>query len=293
MTEWVDFFVYAAFAVMFWFVCARWSSQLVLPMIGDRNADWLAGNRELAASLLGGRWLVGSSWFLSSCYAWGAVSLVVLFTAQLGVWPLSLSTAFGSQQWEVLKEAHTMLLIAGLVYYFGCVGVAAMRIRKDVPLATRRQASLARRSVNDFVPRWVWTTAFALVAVQLTAWAVVGALGLYSTPGFWLRFSGPAAFSAILIGVARAMVTQRPTHFSAPDGRRWGVRFACASLIYAQIRFALQLYKEVDTTFEVARAMHLTLVLALVVVMLAIALVSRNGRRMDAPFAPAARPTAI
>ena len=65
MTEWIDFFVYAALIVTYWFVFATWRSA-VHPFDGGSNwnPDWLAVHPEFASQL------TGSRWFLWSCYVW-------------------------------------------------------------------------------------------------------------------------------------------------------------------------------------------------------------------------------
>ena len=279
MSEWVDFSIYAAMTAVFWFAFVGWSAGLALQIVADRNEEWLKANHERAVTLLRDRWLVGSSWFLWSCHAWGAFSLAVLLARQLGAWPqLWSSGTDGSQQWEVLKDTHSTLLIVGLLYYLGVVVISSRRVQKDVPLAERRQASLKPRTIDDFAPRWLSMGSYLLIAVHLTAWVVVGALGIYSTPGFWTRFAGPVAFSAIFLVIAHASVNRRISDFFGFHDRRLGVRFALGSLIYAQIMFALRLYSEVaGPSFETDRAMHLALVLTMVLAMVALALVSKNG----------------
>ena len=279
MSEWVDFSIYAAMTAGFWFAFVGWSSGVALQMVADRNEEWLMANRERAGTLLRDRWLVGSSWFLWSCHAWGAFSLAVLLACQLGAWPQSWSLGTnGSQQWELLKDTHSTLLIVGLLCYLGVVAISSRRVQKDVALAERRQASLKPRTIDDFAPRWLSMGSYLLIAVHLTAWVVVGALGLYSTPGFWTRFAGPVAFSAIFLVIAHASVNRRISDFFGFHDRRLGVRFALGSLIYAQIMFALRLYGEVaGPSFETDRAMHLALVLTMVLAMVALALVSKNG----------------
>ena len=121
MTEWIDFSVYAAMIAAYWFVFAGWASPLALQMAADRNEEWMSANSERLTTLLRGRWLVGSAWFLRSCYAWGAISLVVLLATQVGAWPEFLSTAtVGSEQGEALKDAHSTLLIVGAALLLRC-----------------------------------------------------------------------------------------------------------------------------------------------------------------------------
>jgi hypothetical protein len=281
MSEWIDFSAYAAMIASYWFFCTRWGQTATLQMVADRNQDWLAANHERAATLLRGRWMVGSTWFLRSCYLWGAISLGVLLAWQIGAWPSSLSSlTAGSQPWEVLKDAHSTLLIIGLVYYLGVVIVSMRLIHTDVPLAERRRASLTPRSVNDFVPRWLSRAAYVLVSIHLTAWVVAGVLGLSSTPGYWERFAAPLSFSAIMLLVAHASVDRRFNDFLMAHDRRMGVRFAFGSLIYIQLMFALRLYAEVVApSFEVDRIMHLALTVMLVLAILALVIFGRSDQR--------------
>lgn len=277
MTEWIDFSVYAAMTAIYWFVSAHWAAAMALQMAGDRNQDWLAANREHARTLLFSRWLVGSRWFRRSCYAWGAVSLSILLAIQIGVWRQVLSTAtHAGSRWEVLKDAHSTLLIVGLLYYFAVIVVSSRRLAKDVPLPERRRATLTPRTVSGFVPRWFRMATYALIGVHLAAWVVVGTLGLYSAPDFWVRSAGPVTFTGIFLVIAHAMVHLRASDTLGVPDRRLGVYFVFGSLIYAQLMFALRLYGEVvGPSFDVDRALHLTLSATLVLGMLLLAFVPR------------------
>jgi hypothetical protein len=191
----------------------------------------------------------------------------------------------GSERWEVLKDVHSTLLIVGLLYYFGVVIVSTRHIYKDVPLAERRQASLTPRSLNNFVPRWLSVATYVLIGGHLAAWVFVGTMGLYSAPGFWVRFAGPVVFSGIFLVVAHANVNRRVSDFFGFPDRRLGVRFTFGALIYAQLMFALRLYGEVvGPSFEADRAMHLALVLGTVLAMAALASVSKAGPGGMKPF---------
>jgi hypothetical protein len=287
MTEWIDFAVYAAMIVAYWFVFARWAQAVAVQMVADRNEDWLAANGESVATLLRGRWMVGSTWFLWSCYGWGAVSLAVLLARQIGAWPAFLSSqTAGSQPWEVLKDAHAIPLIIGLLCYFVIVVASTWLIQKDVPLAERRRASLTPRTMHDFVPRWFSIGTYVLVGIHLTAWIIVGVLGLSSSADFWIRFTAPVVFSAIVLLIAHATVDRRFSDFLGVHDRRIGIRFAFGSLIYVQIMFALRLYGEiVGPSFDVDRFMHLALVSMLVVAILAPAFSGKDdpGRLKTVP----------
>jgi hypothetical protein len=245
---------------------------MALQMIADRNEDWLAANRERVGTLLRGRWLVGSTWFRRSCYAWGTVSLLVLLARQAGFWPQSLApTTASGRSWEVLKDTHASLLIVGLLCYLAVIVVSTQLIRKDVPLAERRRASLTPRTLHDYVPRWFAIGAYVLVGIQLVAWIIVGALELSSSPDFWVRFAAPVAFSLIALLIAHASVDRRLSDLLGMHDRRVGIRFAFGSLIYVQFMFGLRLYGDVvGPSFEVDRFLHLSLVVMLLVAMAAL-----------------------
>ena len=108
------------------------------------------------------------------------------------------------------------------------------------------------------------------------AWVVVGTLGLYSAPDFWVRSAGPVTFTGIFLVIAHAMVHLRASDTLGVPDRRLGVYFVFGSLIYAQLMFALRLYGEVvGPSFDVDRALHLTLSATLVLGMLLLAFVPR------------------
>jgi hypothetical protein len=232
------------------------------------------------------RQLTGSRWFLWSCYAWGALSLAVLLAFQMGLWPRALSpSAPATEKWMVLKDINSSMLIVGLVYFFGCVGVFTRRLKKDVPLAASRNATLEPRSLDDFIPRWVRVVTYTLVGVHLAAWVSVGVLGLYSAPGFWARLAAPIVFFGIFFFFARVSVARPPMAMDrifGPGYRRGEVRFGFAMAICTNAMFALQLYQEVAGTvaFEVDRALHLGLVLLIVCGILRFVMVQREMEKL-------------
>ncbi|MDB5350267.1 MAG: hypothetical protein JWN86_1514 [Planctomycetota bacterium] len=288
MTEWVDFFVYGAMIVTYWFVFATWISGFTISMVADRNPDWLAAHPEFA------RQLIGSRWFLWSCYAWGALSLVVLLAFQIGVWPRAISlAALQAPKWMVLKDINSTMLIVGLVYFFGCVGMFTRRLRREVPLAERRNATLERRSLDDFVPRWLRVATYTLAGIHLTAWLTVGVLRLYSTPGFWGQFVTLIVFSGVFFFFTRVSVNRPPIAMDrifGPGYRRGEVRYAFAMEICAPAMFAVRLYQEVagNAAFDIDRALHLGLVLLIVFGVLRFAL-HANPRRDLGERAPSLR----
>jgi hypothetical protein len=264
--------------VAYWFVSANWGRAMMMQMVADRNEDWLAANRDRAATLLRGRWMVGSAWFRWACYAWGAISLAVLLAWQLGVWPAPISTrTAASPQWQALKDAHATLLITGLLCYFAIIVVSTRLIQQDVPLAVRRRASLTPRTMHDFVPYWFSLGVYVLVGIQLAAWIIVGLLGLSSSPDFWIRFTALVAFSAVVLCIAHATVDRRFSDVLGMHDRSVGIRFAFGSLIYMQFMFGLRLYGDiVGPSFEVERFTHLSLAFMLGVAMLALMILPKR-----------------
>jgi len=278
MTEWVDFFIYAGLVVTYWFVFATWSSRFTIAMVADRNPDWLDVHPEFASRL------TGSRWFVWSCYVWGAMSLAALLALQIGAWPQALAPyAPGAEKWARLKNINWALLGVGLVYYFGCVGVFTRRLRKDVPLAERRNATLERRSLDDFVPRGLRTAIYTLVVIHLAGWLTVGVSRLYSTPRFWDRFVTLIALSGIFYFFTRLSVNRPPfamDRIFGPHYRRGEVRYAFALEVCLPAMFALLIYQEVADVLVVDgdRALNLSLTLLIAIGVLRFALYSKPGQ---------------
>src|SRR5690606_11098153 len=89
-------------------------------------------------------------------------------------------------------------------------------------------APLEPRCIDDFVPRWVRYAIYAAVAVNLAAWAAVGAAGAYSTPLFWTRFAILGGLTAIFALFTRTTVNRRANVMDrvlGPGNRRAEVRF--------------------------------------------------------------------
>jgi pimeloyl-ACP methyl ester carboxylesterase len=285
--EWIDFSIYAALIVTFWFVFATWAPRFVLSMVANRNLDWLTANRDRAEVFCTERWLVGRGYFRLACYVWGTISLLVLLAVQVeALSGLILRLLQGSPKWEILEDVNSAMLIAGLVWFFGCLGLAWRRVQQEVPLAQHRRASLVPRSVGESVPAWLRAGIYTLMAVHLGAWVFVGVFELYTAPGFWLRILAPLMFSGMMLVIAHMMVNARPAQFSGPLDRRLGVRFVFAALVYVQVRFAIQLYSEIaGASFAIDRAMHLSVVIWVLIMMLLVALdASRAAKQSVVAF---------
>ena len=149
MREWIDVFVYATLIVALCFVLPTWTSRFTGAFVADRNPGWLSSHSERAKRLSGGL-------FLWAYYVWGLLSLAVLWSFQVGIWPQTLWPAVGkTPKWEVLKDVNSTLLFPGGIWFAGTGLVFHRWLQKTVPLAERRRATLERRSIDGYVPRWL------------------------------------------------------------------------------------------------------------------------------------------
>lgn len=179
MSEWVDIAVYAALIVAVWGAFPVWTSRFTIPLIADRNPGWLADHPESE------RRLVESRWFRWSCQLGGSVSLLTLLVFQFDVWPQQLGFLRAAPKWETLKDLNSALFIAGRSYVTACTVVFLWWLNTSVPLSSRRQATLERRSLHDYVPRPLQFAVYAVIVLHLAIWAVVGLAGRYATAAFW------------------------------------------------------------------------------------------------------------
>jgi hypothetical protein len=105
MSVWVDFIVYAALIVAIWGWLPAWSAHFTIPMLADRNPDWVATHPDAVKKLVEGRW------FRWSCWLWGLLSLVGLLVFQLDLWPRSVPPPVTTPKWETLKDINSLLSI--------------------------------------------------------------------------------------------------------------------------------------------------------------------------------------
>ena len=78
MSTWIDFFVYVALTVVFWGGIPAWS-HFTIPVVVDRNPDWLLNHPGVE------RRLTANRWFRGSCRLWTVLSLVALLAVVLVV----------------------------------------------------------------------------------------------------------------------------------------------------------------------------------------------------------------
>jgi hypothetical protein len=256
MSTWIDFFVYAALTVVFWGCIPAWS-RFTIPVIADRNPDWLLSHPEVE------RRLTARRWFRDSCRAWTVLSLVALLAVQTGVWSSSLLA--GVPRWEALKDLNSALFIIGLLFVAGCFLWFERWLRATVPRATRRQATLARRSFDDYVPRPVQLAVYGIVVLHLAVWLLVGVTGRYTTAGFWGMLAFQYAVAGVLLLMAVTSVRRKPSAVDYVFGsgyRRTEVRLAVACQLAPLLNGAARLYEQMGgaTPDSLNRLSHLGLV---------------------------------
>ena len=282
MSEWFDLFIYASLIIAFWFVLPAWSARFTLATVADRNPQWLRDHPDVAARFSGGsrvRWL---------CYAWGFMSLAALFAFQTGRWPHQWSPeALGMARWETLKELNTLLLLPGLVAFVAAGVLFSRWLTSTVPLAERRRATLERRTLDDFAPRWAQVAVYAAIALNLAAWLALAVLGWHTTPNFWERFLLVLVMTPVFLFFLRLGVRRPPQALDrifGPSFRRAEVRYGLAMNLVLAVVGAFRLYEERAETvaFDVGRVLHLGLVLCVIV---AIWKLSQSARRKTGPDA--------
>lgn len=213
MSEWIDFFVFATQAVILWVAMPRHSARFVRPMLFDRNPAWAAAHPDIVASLERGDW-----WF-KSVQAWGIFSVLVLLTFRLGLQPDFLSPeTMRTPSWEVLMTTSNVLMAFGFLL-FGLGMVRGYRwLKRNVPLAATRQATLTPRSTDDFVPRWVQYLAYALLVANVLVRPAVELFYPGRLENVW-GASAVALFMAVLMFVVAVIgVVRPPNHFDRAMG---------------------------------------------------------------------------
>jgi hypothetical protein len=265
MTLWIDVAVYAALLIICWFVFPNLDWRVAMPHLTQRNPEWLASD-EAAARFEGSRW--GSR----TCYALGILSIAALVAYQLDAWPESLRLpVLEGPKWLALFT----ITIGSVVLLFVLVVIAALglraRVRAEVPLPAQRRASLATRSLDDFMPRRLRIVTYALIGAHLLAWIVVGAFDLYAAgiDDFWGRMLPPFFLHAVGLFYARWSIQRPPgaaDRMLGVGNRASEVWFCFAVQIFALLQGAASLYAAVVATadFDPQRAMTVSTVLFVV-----------------------------
>jgi len=259
MTDWIDFAVYAVFLIALFFVQPRMQRRMFEPMLVDRNAEWVAAHPDLVGKLMARKW----PFWLS--YALGTASLAVLAGAQLGLWQPPMMSHGGALPkwmwlWSLAMDAMLVAILVGAP-----IGIAShLLLKRLVPVATRRQATLERRSLDTSVPRWMQLVTYVLVLTSLAAWIVAGVLGAHSSSIFWMRVAIMFLLSGFFFVATRAVVARRSNALDrifGPSYRPWEVRMTFSTQILPPIVGAIRLTEEVTGTqlFDISRAIQLLL----------------------------------
>jgi len=222
MSEWIDYFVYSTQAILLCIALPRWGARFTRPMLNDRNPQWTAANPEIVSRLENG------GWWMKTIQAWGIVCVVVLLVFRLDLQPRVLSPqSLDTPSWEVLMTTSNFLLAVGLVLFFYGLWSSWRWVKRLVPLTERRQATLAPRSLDDYVPRWLQYLVYGLVAASIVARPLIDAY----FPGQLKNVWGPVAIQIFISALAWlgavAGVGRAPTQFDralGPAYRRLEVR---------------------------------------------------------------------
>ena len=259
MTDWIDFAIYVVFLVGLWFVNPTTQQRLAIPMLMDRNAEWMMAHPDFVVRLRKRRW---NLWLN---YALGAASIAVLASLQFGLWvPEGRHGHPAPMRWAVLWELAMASMIVAMVVG-GTIGlIGHFRMKKRIPVAPRRQASLKRRSLDESVPRWVQLATYALVFANLAAWITAAVLGAHSSAIFWPRVVILFALSGFFYVGTMASVIRRPNvmdRIFGPAYRQGEVRYVFSMQILPPVVGALRLYEEVADThlLDLSRMMQLFL----------------------------------
>jgi hypothetical protein len=256
MSEWVDLVVYAALVVAVWGWFPALSSRLTIPVIADRNPGWLADHPESE------RRLAENRWFRRSCLLWGSISLLTLVAFQVGAWPQQLAFLQATSKWEALKDLNSALLVVGLIYATGCAVLFYRWLDAKVPLSSRRQATLERRSLHDYVPRRLQYVVYSVIVVHLLLWGAVGIAEREATPAFWGGMAFQFAISGAFLLFMMSAVRRRPGTMDRIFGasyRRSEVRIAFAFQLLPLLNGGARLYEQVagDAPAHIERLLHL------------------------------------
>jgi hypothetical protein len=227
MSEWIDFFIFATSNVVLWIVLPLAYRELAVPVMMDRNPEWVAANPEAV------RRIASSYWFNNSCIAWGVLTVATLLLIQLGVHIPGVKGSLAL--WQRLSHVNSLLFAVGFVGFAAVMTVVQVRLHRWIPRGVRRSASLQPRTTADLVPL-PWRIATEVLTIGLFAtWIIVGMLGIATSPKFWGGFIFLFANSLLFAVMGHASVWRRPNYmdriYGAVYRRRevrvlYGVRLA-------------------------------------------------------------------
>src|SRR5690606_21098422 len=126
-------------------------------------------------------------------YLLGLASLAVLLAVKERLLPVP-----GQMPaWERLRDANGILAAAAAAYFAATYALAYRRVKTAVPPSSRRQAPLARRSLDDYVPGSAHRAVLGAVAVHLAAWLYFGLAVAAGGTVFWRTYASFAVLSAV------------------------------------------------------------------------------------------------
>lgn len=174
MPAWLIYSVAISAIVVLYWISAAGSIRLIDSSFLNKNPQWLADNPAFKARYMDSRYATRGFYFAGM--AWLAV---------LGY----LSAASSIEAVVVASVAATFLWVAML---FGHACLEYHRTWKKIPLPAKRQVTLERRALRDFVPP-AWTYAcYSLYALGVGIYVAAMVRGLISIPVFVGRMAGLA-----------------------------------------------------------------------------------------------------
>jgi len=203
------------------------------------------------------------------------------------VWPQRLAFLRGARQWDALRDLNSFMLLAGLTYVAVCALLFLRWLHANVPLSSRRQATLYRRSIDEYVPQTIRYAIYAVIALHFAAWATVGVTGRYVTGAFWGGLAFQVAISGVFLLLMATAVRRKPGAMDRIFGagyRRIEVLVAFAAQLLPLCNGVARLYEQVagNSSENPDRFIHLGLVLLVV----ALAMMLGAWSRQSAALAP-------
>ncbi len=254
MSEWIDCALYVTLIVLIFVCLPRHGRRFTLPMIADRNPEWLANHRDVVARL------EHSRWFLHACYVWAGGSIAVLLGVTLGLIAPPFEAV--APKWEVLKDLNSILLIVGLLGWGACSLLWFRWLGTHVPVAETRRATLKPRVGSDYLaPSWR-VAVEALTVLHLAAWLLIGALGLAGGAKFWWSFAFIVGMTVLFAVIAHLVPRRRPSYLDHLFGvayRQVEIRAAYFMRLWPLAAGAIGM-TELITGVDLARAGQLLIV---------------------------------
>jgi hypothetical protein len=239
MSAWIDVVVYATQFIMFCLVLPRWSARFARATIIDRNSQWAASNPAVLE-----RAARGSGW-LKFIQAVGVSGVLLLFVAQLYLQPVVLKIE-PAAQWRLLMSIDYSVMIVAMLVYSAAFAYFTRWLKRDVPPAEQRQATLSPRKLDEFIPRWLHLAGLVLLAAAVLARPVASELFAVRHGNLLGGFlSMLLVSSCLLLGVAGS-VARKPTVLDrvyGPAYRRrevqvtFGLMIAWAAFMLAALYF--------------------------------------------------------